>query len=1022
MTTDAAGTTAVNGGLMKTTLGQTYNDPVVLSGNATLITLSGGNVVFGATVNDDGNPATASSLDIQTTPTGAPPNGQVIFGDVVGGIHSLDSLTITTGGPMVLAHNITTSGNIDIKVRSSVDPANDQLTVQPGVTITAITGDIALRARDTLTLAASSHVVASAGSVTLEIGYLAHGGTGFIGGEVKTSGGKVQVNGAAGDDALTIDLATASLPQGLDFSAGDGDDTLVINGTSATDVFCINDVTGVIKWQGNELIDYQSVEHIEVHTGAGDDQVGFQMSTNPTTVYVDGGADNGTTPIHDGFKIVGTDGNDVVVVGDYNAGDTYTVPAVVLAHQPPGVTVPATLPVRFKVRNIESLQLFGGTGNDILVNDVQSPAVGSLLNGGSGNDVLIGGDAGNVIFGGDGVDSLFGGTGNDYLFPDHEFLQRDANGRPVAFPLGGEVVEGGGGVDTVVALGTDTVNTGGLGHIIGEGLSLSVIDWLKAQFEQPTDSAINAALDVADGQPYAQPFQCGVQPVQVAPAGPQTFTLSGPTSGAYQVGDNVSIQWTAGNVAAGSKISLCYDQDTTWWNGNEHWIEIDAVAAANGAGTYSWSTAGMAPGKYYLAGYLWNGASAFTMSHLTQAITINAAAAQTFALSGPTSGTYYAGQAVNINWTASNVKPGSKISLCYDEDTTWWNGNEHWIEVDAVAAANGTGTYSWTTTGMAPGKYYLAGYLWNGASAFTMSHLTQAITITAAPAQTFALNSPTFGTYLVGGTVNIKWTAGNVVAGSKISLCYDEDTTWWNGNEHWIEIDAVAAANGTHNYSWNTAGVASGKYYLAGYLWNGASTFTMSHLTQAITIAAPLTLAVPQESAPTSLPGSAVLESQSELTPIVDEAVRRLAGAVGGTALAGVSIQIADLPGTLLGETIGNKIVIDRDAAGYGWYIDSTPYDDLEFPQLVSGDTLAAKAGSAAAQHVDLLTAVMHEMGHVLGYDDTTSSGLMCGSLSLGQRRLFGEGPAWPAATDASGHAHGSLVDADAVDGVFAAY
>jgi hypothetical protein len=30
--------------------------------------------------------------------------------------------------------------------------------------------------------------------------------------------------------------------------------------------------------------------------------------------------------------------------------------------------------------------------------------------------------------------------------------------------------------------------------------------------------------------------------------------------------------------------------------------------------------------------------------------------------------------------------------------------------------------------------------------------------------------------------------------------------------------------------------VAPGTYYLAGYLWDGHNTFTMSHLTQAITI------------------------------------------------------------------------------------------------------------------------------------------------------------------------------------------
>ena len=354
-------------------------------------------------------------------------------------------------------------------------------------------------------------------------------------------------------------------------------------------------------------------------------------------------------------------------------------------------------------------------------------------------------------------------------------------------------------------------------------------------------------------------------------SGAQAFAVTGPTSGTYQAGQTVNIPWTASNVAANGKISLCYDTDTTF-NGNEHWIEIDGVTASNSGGTFAWNTAGVAAGTYYLAGYMYGGGT-FTMSHLTQAITIQGqSGAQAFAVTGPTSGTYQAGQTVNIPWTASNVAANGKISLCYDTDTTF-NGNEHWIEIDGVPASNNGGTFAWNTTGVAAGTYYLAGYMYGG-GAFTFSHLTQAITITAAAPQTFAVGLPTPTTYLEGQTVNIPWTAGNVVAGSKISLCYDTDTTF-NGNEHWIEIDGVPASNSGGSFAWNTTGVATGTYYLAGYMYDGGSTFTMSHLNQAITIGAALTLATPQEPVPASLPADAVLESQSELTPIVNEAIQR---------------------------------------------------------------------------------------------------------------------------------------------------
>ncbi len=210
-----------------------------------------------------------------------------------------------------------------------------------------------------------------------------------------------------------------------------------------------------------------------------------------------------------------------------------------------------------------------------------------------------------------------------------------------------------------------------------------------------------------------------------------TFALTAPTSGTVTAGQSVTVAWTAGNVPAGSNVSLCYDKDTTFWNGNETWIEIGAVAAANGKATYTWNTTGVAPGTYYVGGYLWANGSP-TWSHLTKSITIKAPPAPTFTLTAPTSGTVVAGKNATITWTAANVPAGSTVSLCYDTDTKLWNGNETWIEINKITAADGKGTYTWNTAGVAPGTYYIGGYLWaNGKS--TCSHLTKSITIQAGP-------------------------------------------------------------------------------------------------------------------------------------------------------------------------------------------------------------------------------------------------------------------------------------------------
>jgi hypothetical protein len=129
----------------------------------------------------------------------------------------------------------------------------------------------------------------------------------------------------------------------------------------------------------------------------------------------------------------------------------------------------------------------------------------------------------------------------------------------------------------------------------------------------------------------------------------------------------------------------------------------------------------------------------------------------------------------------------------------------------------------------------------------------------------------------------------------------------------------------------------------------------------------------------------------TDLSAILDAALRRFpASAIIGD----MSIAADDLPGAQLGDTRGRTIVLDTDAAGHGWFVDSTPDDDREFRG--GGDALEAKPNGDAAGRIDMLTAVMHELGHIVGLDHV-DSGLMADSLATGTR-LLPEGMIGPAA------------------------
>src|SRR5207244_156071 len=70
----------------------------------------------------------------------------------------------------------------------------------------------------------------------------------------------------------------------------------------------------------------------------------------------------------------------------------------------------------------------------------------------------------------------------------------------------------------------------------------------------------------------------------------------------------------------------------------------------------------------------------------------------------------------------------------------------------------------------------------------------------------------------------------------------------------------------------------------------------------------------------------------AQVEPLLTEAIARWqAAGVDTSGLGAILVQIADLGGSTLGLASGYTIYLDVNAAGWGWFIDSTPADDSEF-------------------------------------------------------------------------------------------
>lgn len=173
------------------------------------------------------------------------------------------------------------------------------------------------------------------------------------------------------------------------------------------------------------------------------------------------------------------------------------------------------------------------------------------------------------------------------------------------------------------------------------------------------------------------------------------------------------------------------------------------------------------------------------------------------------------------------------------------------------------------------------------------------------------------------------------------------------------------------------------------------------------------------------LPGSKHALTRIELELLFAAAIERWKN-TGLTAkqiavMRSVTFELADLPEVYLAEVSGNHIRIDRNAGGHGWFVDSTPMDDAEFNSNVSILRRYTDPTNAPAGRMDLLTAIMHELGHRVGlcdsYSSTARDSLMYGYLTKGERRLPFKSQARNAIPRRSSETHFLSVDPEPVSG-----
>jgi Ca2+-binding RTX toxin-like protein len=389
------------------------------------------------------------------------------------------------------------------------------------------------------------------------------------------SADNINVADLTGTDVKQVHVDLAGIPGS---GTGDGSaDNVTVNGTSGNDSVKIasNATETIVSGLAAEthVVGAESANDT-VHVAGGDGSDSFDISNlagGGPTIAIDGGAGvdavniKGTKTLDNIFLVqAGTDGQ---IAFSQDGGASFTA---------------------LNLTGVEQLNVTGGAGDDTInAQQLQANSFQLQLDGGAGNDTLVGGAGNDVLLGGAGNDTVIGGRGADQAFlgsGNDTFVWNPGDGS--------DVVEGQGGFDILQFDGSnapENINISANGS-----RALMTRDVANITMDLNGVEQINFnALGSADNINVADLTGTDVKQVHVDLAG---IPGSGTGDGAA---DNVTVNGTSGDDAI-KIVSSAAETIVSGLAAETHVVGAessnDSVHAAGGDGNDSFDITGLAGG------------------------------------------------------------------------------------------------------------------------------------------------------------------------------------------------------------------------------------------------------------------------------------------------------------------------------------------------------------------------------------------------------------------------------------------